>query len=78
MHAVICNLPRVNFVAMGIAMMYFGIGLANFLGKPLIQPSAPKLADVDFGLVVRLIGEDPQTYFPEQVRFALQDQRACF
>src|SRR6202790_4970416 len=24
LHAVLCNLPRVNFVAMGIAMMYFG------------------------------------------------------
>jgi ABC-type uncharacterized transport system permease subunit len=49
MHAVLCNLPRVNFVAMGIAMMYFGKGLAKFLGKPLIQPVAPKLEDVDFG-----------------------------
>src|SRR5450755_724778 len=40
-HAVICNRPRVNAVAVGIAMMIFGMGLANFLGKPLIQPSAP-------------------------------------
>jgi ABC-type uncharacterized transport system permease subunit len=48
-HGVLCNLPRVNFVAMGIAMMYFGKGLAKFLGKPLIHPQAPKLNDVDFG-----------------------------
>src|SRR5689334_7984211 len=34
LHAVLCNLPRVNFVAMGIALMYFGTGLATFLGKP--------------------------------------------
>ena len=33
MHAVLCNLPRVNFVAMGIAMMYFGKGLAKFLAN---------------------------------------------
>lgn len=73
LHAVLCNLPRVNFVAMGIAMMYFGKGLAKFLGKPLIQPTAPKLVDVDFGLLwCKLIGENPETYFAEQVRFALR------
>jgi simple sugar transport system permease protein len=49
MHAILCNLPRVNFVALGIAMMYFGKGLAKFLGKRYIQPIAPKLDDVDFG-----------------------------
>src|SRR5712671_3660949 len=49
MHAGICNLPRVNAVAVGIAMMIFGVGMASFLGKPLIQPSAPKLPDIDFG-----------------------------
>src|ERR1044072_3560063 len=49
MHAVICNRPRVNPVAVGIAMMIFGIGLANYLGKPLIQPSAPQLPSIGFG-----------------------------
>jgi general nucleoside transport system permease protein len=48
-HAVICNRPRVNAVAVGIAMMLFGIGLADFLGKPLIQPSAPRLPALEFG-----------------------------
>ena len=73
LHAVLCNLPRVNFVAMGIAMMYFGKGLAKFLGKPNISRIAPKLEDVDFGRwYCQLIGEDPQTYFPEQLRFALR------
>ncbi len=61
-HAVLCNLPRVNFVAMGIAMMYFGKGLAKFLGKPFIHPTAPKLQDVDFGWWAST----------EQVRNALQ------
>src|SRR5208282_4793530 len=48
-HAVICNRPRVNSVAVGIAMMLFGIGLARFLGKPLIQPSAPRLPAFELG-----------------------------
>ena len=49
LHAVICNRPRVNSVAVGIAMMVFGIGLAFYLGKPFIQPAAPHLPAVDFG-----------------------------
>src|SRR5579859_8141782 len=32
LHALICNRPRVNSVAVGIAMMVFGVGLAAFLG----------------------------------------------
>ena len=43
LHAGICSLPRVNDVAVGIALMLFGVGLAFFLGKPLIGPSAPHL-----------------------------------
>ena len=62
MHAVICNLPRVNFVAVGIAMMVFGVGLANYLGKPMIQPVAPKLPAFDFGWWAE----------SEQVRYALR------
>jgi general nucleoside transport system permease protein len=34
---------RVNDVAVGIAMIIFGSGLAFFFGKPFIQPSAPQL-----------------------------------
>src|SRR5262249_46775916 len=49
LHAVICNQPRVNPVAVGIAMMIFGIGLASYLGKPFIQPPAPQLPAIDFG-----------------------------
>ena len=52
MHAVICNLPRVNFVAVGIAMMVFGVGLANYLGKRDDSAGrATKLPAFDFGLV---------------------------
>jgi len=73
LHAVLCNLPRVNFVAMGIAMMYFGKGLATFLGKPLIHPKAIKLQDIDFGAIwCQIIGQDPELYLSEQVHNALR------
>src|SRR5438552_322501 len=49
LHAIICNRPRVNAVAVGIAMMLFGIGLAAYLGKPFIQPSAAQLPAIEFG-----------------------------
>ena len=48
-HAWLCALPRVNDIAVGIALMLFGTGLAFFIGKPLIQPSAPHLPAIDFG-----------------------------
>jgi len=43
LHGWLCSLPRVNDIAVGIALMLLGIGLAFFLGKPLIQPTAPRL-----------------------------------
>jgi general nucleoside transport system permease protein len=49
LHASICGLPRVNDIAVGIAMMLFGTGLAFYLGKPLIEPSAPILPSIDLG-----------------------------
>ena len=49
LHAGICSLPRVNDVAVGIALMLFGTGLAFFLGKPLIEPTAARLPAIDFG-----------------------------
>ncbi|MDR3495812.1 MAG: ABC transporter permease [Ancalomicrobiaceae bacterium] len=48
-HGIICKLPKVNDVAIGIAMMMFGTGIAFFLGKPFIQPQAPHLPAIDFG-----------------------------
>jgi simple sugar transport system permease protein len=48
LHAIICNRPRVNFIAVGISMMLFGMGLAFYLGKPYIQPSAPQLPAIEF------------------------------
>jgi general nucleoside transport system permease protein len=49
LHGVICSLPRVNDIAVGISMMSLGTGLAFFFGKPYIQPSAPRLQSLDLG-----------------------------
>ena len=48
-HGWICKLPRVNDIAIGIALMLFGMGLAFFFGKPYIQPVAPDLPAFEFG-----------------------------
>ena len=48
-HGWLCGKPRVNDVALGIAMMLLGVGLAFYLGKPLIQPTAPRLGAIPFG-----------------------------
>jgi simple sugar transport system permease protein len=49
LHAAICSLPKVNDIALGIALMLFGVGLAFYLGKPLIEPQAPMLPALDLG-----------------------------
>jgi ABC-type uncharacterized transport system permease subunit len=49
MHGSICKLPKVNDVAVGIAMMLFGTGVAFFFGKPYIQPTAPRLPSLPLG-----------------------------
>ncbi len=49
LHACICSLPRVNDIAVGIALMLFGTGLAFYLGKPFVQPKADILPAVEFG-----------------------------
>jgi simple sugar transport system permease protein len=48
-HAAVCALRRVGDVAMGIAIMLAGTGLAFFFGKPFIQPSAPLLPTLPLG-----------------------------
>lgn len=48
-HGWLSQQPRVNDVAVGIAMIIFGSGIAFFLGKPFIQPSAPPLPALPFG-----------------------------
>jgi simple sugar transport system permease protein len=49
LHALLCSLERVNDIAVGIALMLFGTGLAFFLGKGFIQPQAPDLPAIPLG-----------------------------
>src|ERR1700756_1143077 len=49
LHGAVCSLARVNDVAMGIAIMLAGTGIAFFFGKPFVQPSATLLPGISFG-----------------------------
>ena len=48
-HGVLCSMQRVNDIAIGIALMLLGLGLAFFFGKPYIQPVALDLPSISFG-----------------------------
>lgn len=48
-HGLLCQQPRVNDIAVGIAMMLSGTGLAFYLGKAFIQPVAPRLPAIALG-----------------------------
>lgn len=48
-HGAVCGLARVNDVAMGIAILLAGTGIAFFFGKPYVQPSAPMLPMIPLG-----------------------------
>jgi ABC-type uncharacterized transport system permease subunit len=48
-HGAVCGLVRVNDIAMGIAIMLAGTGVAFFFGKPYVQPSAPQLPRIPLG-----------------------------
>jgi ABC-type uncharacterized transport system permease subunit len=49
LHAFLVSRPKVNDIAAGIAMLIFGSGLAFYLGKPYIQPTAPQLPGIPLG-----------------------------
>lgn len=49
LHGIICSLPRVNDIAVGIGLMLLGTGLAFFFGKPFVQPKAPTLPALHLG-----------------------------
>lgn len=55
-HGLVSSLPRVSDIAAGIAIMLLGVGLAFYLGKPLIQPQAPQVPSIPLGAWV---GADP-------------------
>lgn len=48
-HGAVCSLARVNDIAVGIALFLLGVGLAFSLGKPYIEPSAPRLPSLPLG-----------------------------
>jgi simple sugar transport system permease protein len=48
-HGWICKFPKVNDIAIGIALMLFGTGLAFYFGKAFIKPSAPDLPSIPLG-----------------------------
>ncbi len=48
-HGLVCGLARVNDVAVGIAILLAGDGVAFFFGKPYVQPTAPSLPGIPFG-----------------------------
>ncbi|KCV81330.1 inner-membrane translocator [Actibacterium atlanticum] len=48
-HGWICKFKGVNDIAIGIALMLLGMGLAFFFGKPYIQPVAPDLPAIPLG-----------------------------
>ncbi len=49
LHGGVCSLARVNDVAMGIAIMLAGTGIAFFFGKPYVQPTAAQLPTIPLG-----------------------------
>src|SRR6516165_10098106 len=49
LHAGLTELPRVNDVAAGIAMIVFGSGIAFYFGKQFVAPMAPQLPVLDLG-----------------------------
>lgn len=49
LHGGLTELPGVNDVAAGIAMIVFGSGLAFFFGKQFVAPMSPQLPVLDFG-----------------------------
>ena len=48
-HGALCSLPRVNDIAIGVALIILGLGLAFFFGKGSIQPTAPRLPSIELG-----------------------------
>lgn len=48
-HGWLCSFRGVNDIAVGIAMMVLGMGLAFYFGKPYVQPSAPGLPAISLG-----------------------------
>lgn len=69
-HGFLCVMLRANQIVTGLALVIFGTGLANFLGKPKEGKTiAHRVVDVDFGSLSDIpvigpvvFGHDPITY----------------
>lgn len=69
-HGFLCVMLRANQIVTGLALVIFGTGLANFLGKPKEGKIIDhRIVDVDFGSLGRIpvlgpvvFGHDPITY----------------
>jgi ABC-type uncharacterized transport system permease subunit len=49
LHGWLCGRPKINDVAVGIGLMFFGMGLAFYLGQPLIPKLPPQLPSIPLG-----------------------------
>jgi simple sugar transport system permease protein len=49
LHSYLCAREGVSDIAVGIAIMLFGMGLAFYVGKPYVQPEAPQLPSIELG-----------------------------
>lgn len=49
LHGILCSLPKVNDIAIGIALMMFGTGIAFFFGTDYVEPVAPHLPSIALG-----------------------------
>lgn len=49
LHGWLCGRRRVNDIAAGIAIMFFGIGVAFFFGRSLLTPQAAMLPSIQLG-----------------------------
>ncbi len=54
LHGAVCSLARVNDVAMGIAIMLAGTGIAFFFGKPFVAAERAAAAGDSAGFLVRI------------------------
>jgi simple sugar transport system permease protein len=77
-HAFLVSRPKVNDIAVGIAMLIFGSGCAFYFGKPYIEPTAPQLPPISLGgwstlpQITDALKISPLFFFGAGVAFAMQ------
>jgi simple sugar transport system permease protein len=76
-HGAICSLPRVNDIAIGIALMILGLGLAFFFGKAYVQPTAPRLPSFDLAAHLLTASSHPALRAALQINVLLPIGAVC-